>query len=265
MLVNPQIKALAQKAWDEYTKQSTINAVIKGVCPILYFGDYPAYLESEVKIVTVGLNPSGAEFSIDKGKTHSVVHRFTGASDCPPDYAAYLNSLNEYFEYNPYTSWFSAFEHILKGMGASYYRENGSCRVLHTDICSPLATEPTWSGVSSIEKSTLQKSGIKLWCELMIALKPDIILISVATEYVKSLRLTKGLKAENISPATGPKQTVISDIIAFQCKDSTEIIHTSSILIGRTVNKPFGAIGNEDKISLGKKIMDEYRRYKQKS
>jgi len=260
MLVNPQIKALAQKAWDEYTKQSIINAVIKGVCPILYFGDYPAYLNSKIKIVTVGLNPSGAEFSINKGKTHSVVHRFTGASDCPPDYIAYLNSLNEYFEYNPYTSWFSAFEHILKGMGASYYRENESYRVLHTDICSPLATEPTWSGVSSNEKHDLQKSGTKLWCELMIALKPDIIIISVATEYVKSLRLTKGLsKAKNISPVTGPKQTALSDIIAFPCEDNTEIIHTSSIIIGQTVNKPFGAIGNVDKICLGKKIMEEYR------
>lgn len=249
------ITNLAQKAWDEYEKrreEKPKGLVIAGICPILYFGDYCAYQKSSIKIVTVGLNPSGAEFMAGKGATYRIDHRFKGASKCPPDYDGYLQSLNEYFycERNPYSSWFSSFEHILKGMGASYYPIDGTHRVVHTDICSPLATAPTWSSITkkdSEEKSELQRSGRDLWCKLIEELKPNIILISVAGKYLPECTVDK----TPIFQGSGEKQIVKSGI--FKLPN-----HSALIIIGRTVNKPFGAIGEKDKICLGKKIMEYY-------
>ena len=54
----------------------------------------------------------------------------------------YLDALSAYYRTDPYRGWFSAFEPLLNGAGASYYAGRTSTAV-HTDICSPVATDPT--------------------------------------------------------------------------------------------------------------------------
>ncbi len=82
--------------------------------PILFFGDLAKYRNSDLKVITVGLNPSHIEFP-----THSRFTRFLDAESLDtskkwsgPEVTTYLHSLSEYFKHNPY-SWFDSFESIL--------------------------------------------------------------------------------------------------------------------------------------------------------
>src|SRR4051812_17750825 len=70
-------------------------------------------------------------------------------------------------------------------MGASYYDSEINC-ALHTDLCSPLATDPTWSKLGS-ERSQFEASGNALWHQLIEELSPDIILISVARGHLERI------------------------------------------------------------------------------
>jgi hypothetical protein len=55
---------------------------------------------------------------------------------------------------------------MLNGIGASYYpgRDNVA---LHTDLCSPVATDPTWSGLGWALRSRLIEGGRPLWQNLV--------------------------------------------------------------------------------------------------
>jgi hypothetical protein len=51
--------------------------------------------------------------------------------------------MNRYFREEPYSAWFRpSFEEFLLGMGASFYGSAAST-ARHTDLCSPIATDPT--------------------------------------------------------------------------------------------------------------------------
>lgn len=222
------------------------------IMPIKWFGDRKAYQESEIKIITVGLNPSDKEFREKKGDPFISQLRF-------PDYingndASIEKALNSYFEKNPYRQWFNAgFEPILNGMGASYYSNTGySCRALHTDICSPWATDPTWSNLPSLDKKILIKVGFLEWQQLVKDLAPDIILFSIPQGYVNMLNM--GLLYD-LCRFTTTKNG--------QKRKSPVIIQKgtygkSLAVFGRTRNVPFGSLGKEQKIELGKKIIKYY-------
>ena len=72
-------------------------------------------------------------------------------------------------------------------MGASYYG-CGSSAVLHTDICSPVATDPTWSRLSNTDRLMLGADGGLLWHELLSVLQPDVVLLSVAVRHLDAIR-----------------------------------------------------------------------------
>jgi hypothetical protein len=159
--------------------------------PILHFGNVKQYFKSNLKIVTVGLNPSNAEFAEDRFGIHSTDQL------SPADLE---RALSAYFEKKPYSKWFNgAFETLLQPLGASYYGETypypkkpgwwepRTNRALHTDICTPLATTPTWSRESengerlpTSVKRQLREIGVPLWRALMEVLEPHLILISVS-------------------------------------------------------------------------------------
>lgn len=90
---------------------------IINILQIKWFGDKNAYMNSPVRIITVGLNPSDKEFREKDGEPYSSRLRF-------PDYiigddVSLENALNNYFEKNPYRKWFNAgFEPLLNGMNA---------------------------------------------------------------------------------------------------------------------------------------------------
>ena len=154
--------------------------------PILFFGDLEAYRDSCVRVVTVGLNPSKEEFPCK-----DPFQRFPSlkkGNHGKKDLSRYIQAMSDYFWESPYDEWFKrGFEPVLRGLGASYYRdrtdENDKSTALHTDICSPVATNPTWSKLHEDDKEALQAEGVPLWHMLLEKLQPDIVVLSVSKTY----------------------------------------------------------------------------------
>ena len=185
-----RLKRLVEDAGDQYDyfKSQSRNERgwhISGNMPILYFGDIWSYLSSSLKIITVGYNPSEGEFSENRSSFQNL--RRSNSS------ATYLKALNTYFENNPY-DWFQHYQGVLEGLDATY---GGKMKVaekpkhmphtvaIHTDLCSPLATHPKWADLPKKVRTVLQREGACTWRSLVKdCLKPDIIMISVAPQYM---------------------------------------------------------------------------------
>ena len=218
--------------------------------PIHWFGDRVAYNRSKIRIVTVGLNPSDKEFRNNNRESFNIGLRFQDYEEKGLE-AVY----NNYFEYNPY-SWFKSFECILNGLHASYYSEKGMPnRVRHTDICSPWATDPTWSKLPNQEKKNLMENehGFEQWKQLIRQLKPDIILFSIPEEYIKKLDLENErsvfVTISNDKKGVPRKKSVVIE---------KGVYGRSLAIFGRTWNVPFGALGEDQKKDLGQKIEQDY-------
>ena len=150
--------------------------IVKDSYPILYFGDYENYLASKIKVVTVGLNPSKGEFPDE--------NRFQRFPEIKSrKFSEYKDAYNNYFrtdkKRDPYIKWFDSYKKLLNGIECSYSdTEEFPNRALHTDICSPLATDPTWSSLPEDFKQELMIIGVPLWRELVKLLNPDVIICS---------------------------------------------------------------------------------------
>lgn len=117
-----EIESLADEAWQLYDTSRSEECVVQPALPVLFFGDGAAYRRSQLRVITVGRNPSDEEFPSDNPYA-----RFRGAevSDgrarSSQFYNEYLLSLHQYFQHNPYSRWFANFEQMLGGFGCSYY------------------------------------------------------------------------------------------------------------------------------------------------
>lgn len=81
--------------------------------PIKWFGDKEEYLKSEIKIITVALNPSDLEFRNNNDEVCTTKLRFPDFDSSNND--TYELALNNYFRKNP-LGWFKqGFEPILEG------------------------------------------------------------------------------------------------------------------------------------------------------
>ena len=170
-----------------------------------------------------------------------------------------LLALDNYFKIKPYTKWFgkpniskSGFLPLLNGLGACYYKESQKNIALHTDICSPLATNPTWSGLNEKQKNILFKSGYELWKRLVIELKPDLILMSLKKDYLRLLPIefVKQLKSKKSKQSTNRKQL---EYTLDHYKLSFGEFQTN-LIWGSAQNTPFQPFPN--KIDLGKNILN---------
>lgn len=151
--------------------------------PILFFGDLGAYRASPLRVLTVGLNPSLHEFP---GK--QPFRRFPAlAGEGDPEPSRYLDAMSDYFDIDPYSAWFDTFKPLLKGMEASFYK-CGASRALHTDICSPVATDPTWSKLDNDNREILESDGGPLWHRLLETLQPQIVALSVARKHLERIK-----------------------------------------------------------------------------
>src|SRR5581483_259655 len=171
---------LLSRSWGEYDRTRRYKFVVRPAIPILFFGDSERYFRSPLKVITVGLNPSAVEFP-----DGAPFRRFP-AVQRPSDRRqidVYLKALNNYFSEDPYEPWFGSFEPILNGLNASYCSARRNT-ALHTDLCSPLATSPTWSELKPEQRLLLQKPGGELWHWLVTVLRPDVIVVSVAAEHL---------------------------------------------------------------------------------
>jgi hypothetical protein len=243
------MESLIEEVWRLYHQTMGIACVVKPSIPILFFGDSTRYFASPLKVITAALNPSRAEFPAG-----DPFARFPQAAHVYPGilsghfHAEYVDALNEYFRCHPYRGWFSSFEPILNGMGASYYDEQLNA-VLHTDLCSPLATNPTWSGLTE-GRAMLAEEGLPLWLRLARLLAPDVILVSVARHYLGTLDFPVVRDWETIFTIqrANPYHVEVREIEVASGKRTL-------LIFGPASEKPFGKVSNYAKVEIGRRIV----------
>lgn len=242
---------LVEEAWRLY-RETNAPSVVRPSIPILYFGDAEAYAASPLRVITVGLNPSRVEFP-----ERDPFQRFPGAASLDaskPDAPAYLGALDGYFRAEPYARWFSSFEPILRGIGASYYGRTPST-ALHTDLLSPLATDPTWSKLGKQERGALARDGVALWHGLARALRPHVILVSVAREHLGLLRFP-------VEEAAAPLH-VVERSNPYHVEGWRVGLgdgHGALLAFGRAAQKPFGLVSDVEKERVGASVRASVRR-----
>ena len=253
---------LLKDALIQYKKYSELSFVVKPSLPILYFGDINAYFNSNFKVVTAALNPSDAEFKEFRNSDISNV-RF-------PEYnntieTLYL-SLNNYFKKNPYKKWFGTpnvskggFLPLLNGLKTCYYEGSKENTAIHTDICSPLATTPTWSGLSPEQKKILFSEGFKLWKKLILEIKPDLILMSLKKSHLELLPLDFVKRIETIKGKSSPNRKQLEYVID-HFRLNLDGFNTN-VIWGSAQNTPLQPFRN--KRELGTQIFKYLENYKE--
>ena len=170
---------LVEEAWEAYECADTR---VRSSMPILFFGDLDAYFKSSFRVVTVGKNPSREEFP--KGSSWKRFPKCKGVTAA--DSARYLKGLCSYFHVDPYNKWFRFYDTVLCGAGAGYYPGERST-ALHTDIASPVATDPTWKDLNESKQKALLGKGVPLWHKLLKRLKPQMVLLSIKWKHLERI------------------------------------------------------------------------------
>lgn len=226
--------------------------------PIAYFGDLQAYQQSEKRIITVALNPSSNEFPSNNPYFRFPLDNYNYQQLIQnQDYELYEKLLCEYYQEEPYMTWFNSFEHILKGLNTSYCdRSELPHRVLHTDLCSPVPTNPKWNDLSKLDRNNLLQDGLRIWHSLVEALQPHLIIISVAECHLKSIKFPHTpwrsihtiANTEDGTPRRRPYEVKVAELqISRQFK--------THICFGQAAQTPFGTISDKQKCVLGQKLL----------
>ena len=249
----PLARSVAQ-AWDAFDRAARLLSCVKPSLPILFFGDLNAYLESPLRVVTVGLNPSLEEFP-----AREPFWRFPltgGSRGREPD--RYLDSMSAYFRTHPYGKWFRAFEPLLKGTGSSYYAGELSM-ALHTDICSPVATSPTWSKLGQADRAALEANGGPLWHALLKALRPQVVALSVARDHLSRIEFAPTTEWETIhvfkKKDSGAPRSQPYEIRARWYEVDGE---RSLFVFGPAAQTPFGLLSDIQKREAGAIALEAY-------
>lgn len=237
-------KTLLNRSLEYYNSNKAKRFIVSPSLPILFFGDIESYNNSDFKVVTVGLNPSNTEFRLNRTDIYSY-ERFP---DFNNDYFSLEKSLCNYFKKKPYRRWFNSYEPYLNGLGCSYYPENPHNKVLHTDICSPLATDPTWSKISNQEKDYLFRDGFELWKDTIYELNPDLIIISTRLEYVNKL---DPKKIETLYTIDKKKDGTKRRPFNLELYRFSLVNRSFPLIYGEPKNTPFGSVSTIDKLKMG--------------
>jgi hypothetical protein len=247
------MESLINEAWRLYI-QTSDPCVVRPSIPILYFGNLPQYADSALKVITVALNPSHHEFPV-----HDRFARFRPAESIANGVldnsaqTAYRAALDGYFRDQPYMRWFGWFEHVLLGMGASY-RGGEANTALHTDLCSPLATNPTWSRLNG-QQDLLARDGMALWHRLVDRLAPDAIVISVRGQYRDQITFADRLGWQPLvtiqreDPAKRPYQAVMQRATL---PGGTETL----LVFGPAAQQPFATLIQEARQRVGRQVRE---------
>lgn len=255
--LNPVIEQ-ARLAFDR-AKDAFPDRVV-GIAPILFFGDFDSYMASAVRVLTVAKNPSDQEFPQD-----DPLHRFprfTGnGNDRKP--RRYTDAMSDYFREAPYASWFGDFEHVLEGAGASY-GDGAESTALHTDICSPVATHPTWTGLDRSERRELQEYGVPLWHRLLTILNPHVVLLSFRREHLSSIEFTSLTGWRTIRRFKRTRDGKSRSVPYRLYANWYEVAGDPSLfLFGQGAQKPFGPLShkrNNLKRKAGEIALARYRK-----
>lgn len=249
MLKSLAIRDLVDGAWRAYRATEAEDFIVSPSIPILFNGDSERYFQSQRKVITVGLNPSHLEFP-DSDR----FARFPGARNISPEDPVasfqdeYMGALTGYFRTAPYRMWFDPFEKVLEGMGCSYY-DFAPNAALHTDLCSQLATYPTWSRLSQDQRTVLEHEGTRRWHCLLEYLQPDVVIISVARRQLAKISF--------------PWIEDWSTLYTFQRENRYEVdcsrmringSHCATVVFLRAAELPFGSVSKEDRRAIGAAI-----------
>ena len=242
-----KLRTIERKVLEHFDLHKAKTYVVEQSVPFFFLGDLDAYRKSHIKILTVGKNPSINEF-----KKADPFENFPGWNK-----ADLITASKQYFKINPYKKWFNTFDPILKSLNASFY-EGRPNTVLHTNVCTPLTTEPTWSKLRPTDKDELSKVGIELWKETIEALEPDIILMSVRENIVKSLcnNFKPILTITKTKDGRPRKENYIVEEGTYKlpkCKFTL-------IYFGKSKQRPFDSISNETKEKIGKTILNQWKK-----
>ena len=238
-------KQLLIECLDHYHNVKENDYVVKPSLPIVFFGDINSYNNQNLKIVTVGKNPSNREFQLNKE-----LYSYVRFPDFKNDIDSLELSLNNYFKHKPYSRWFNSYEPFLNGMESSYYPKNSLNKVIHTDICSPISTNPTWSLLTKNQQNFLFEIGFKIWKKLISEIKPNLIILSIPKEYVYRLN---SKKLETIYTIRHTKEGKLRKKPFELELYSVEINGFNTLLVyGESKNTPLGSVSTEDKIKMGK-------------
>ena len=247
------MRHLLQRAWalHERAERAELPYLVRPSAPILFFGDSGKYERSALKAITVGLNPSKAEFPPE-----DPFGRFPATREITPPLLdgsldAYRAALDEYFRIDPYRAWFKpSFESLLRGLDSSYF-DGAENAALHTDLCSPLATDPTWSGLDDSEQAALIQDGSELWHELVEYLQPDVVLISVKRAHLAKIRFPVVTEPRPIYKVERDRSYVIE--LSRRKLDSGKEPY---FVFGMAAQKPFGLISSAAKRAAGEAIRE---------
>ena len=243
----PRLSARAWAVWEQ-ARATFPNVVVAPSVPVLYFGNADAYATSDLRVVSVGLNPSVAEFpSSDPFERFPRTRRHGDRN-----IASYMASLNRYFETSPYRSWFGAFEPLLNGLGASYYL-GALNTALHTDLCSPVATDPTWSRLTPHQQRDLIAQGRPLWHDLVRVLKPDLLLVSVARRQLRSIEFGMIGESREIQRLVARRRRpYVIEAWRIQIDPDNEAL----VVFGEAAQRPFGKVRDDDKYEIGRRVRE---------
>lgn len=177
------------KCGDALKKKDIRNHVFCRSIPIFWFGDLDQYSKSHIKIVTVGLNPSYKEFTEERFERSAIKSFYKRHMKVEQ---GYYKTLNGYFMLCPYEKWFANFEKVLRMFGSSYGgKMKGGLQfqncALHIDLMSPFATYPTWGNLCDDMQKRFKDETKGLFKELILLLKPDLIIISCSEELIGSV------------------------------------------------------------------------------
>lgn len=230
----------AQQVWREAYAQFPEHVVPQS-CAAPWFGDSAAYALSPLRVVTAGLNPSGIEFPAEAPRL-----RFPNAREGDP--ASLTVACDGYFRAAPYWQWFQAFEPALQGLGSSF--RDGRSIALHTDLCSPVPTAPTWSELPTVVQWRLRSSGLPLWLTTLEALAPHVVLISTAIGPLRGLPFWEADRQRLVVELTKGKQPVRWSAQWVQIADRATLV-----IAARAAQKPLGYLKEDEKVEAGRAVL----------
>ncbi|OJU12149.1 MAG: hypothetical protein BGN86_08960 [Caulobacterales bacterium 68-7] len=235
-----------------------LDFIVTGSLPIPYFGDLERYLSSPLRVVTAALNPSNAEFPRDKPR-FDVAMGLRGPAELE-------TQLSAYFATNPYRAWFSTFEPVLNGLGASYGGhmaiEMYDSTALHLDMCSPIATSPTWSKLTPDQRGKLTQTGRQVFERLLDELKPHVVVASFGWAHLEAWDVfSKGRSWERMVEhqtaigGTRLRTPLVVQIGKLAAPNGREI----PFINASAANKPFGRFTTNRKQEAGQAILERIR------
>lgn len=137
-----------------------LACIIPWASPVPFFGD-----PKQALLATIGINPSDKEFINSNGyeisNTERRFHTLTSLKLETWDEITNTNlkkleaSCLNYFQNNPYNSWFSPLNSLISSAGFSYY--SNLFHACHLDII-PFATSKKWGTISNQEQLQLIKA-----------------------------------------------------------------------------------------------------------